>query len=100
MMEPYKVDVFSMPEDVFYGVRTIAGVLKGSTKISTGDFVTSLQIALDKGWIELKGKDITLLPRGLFWVNTLVYLMSFVFSTLTFYWLIKQELMRKGGCGY
>lgn len=100
MMEPYKVDVFSMPEDVFYGVRTIAGVLKGSTKISTEDFVTSLQIALDKGWIELKGKDITLLPRGLFWVNTLVYLMSFVFSTLTFYWLIKQELMRKGGCGY
>ena len=79
IIEPCTVNVFSMPKEVFCGVRSIAGVLKGNTKISPESFVSSLQVALNEGWIEIKDKNITLLPKGLFWANTLVYLMSLDF---------------------
>ncbi|MCD6450555.1 MAG: hypothetical protein J7L34_08645 [Thermotogaceae bacterium] len=76
---PCKVDVFSMSKDAFCGVRAVSKVLKGRAKISAENFTTSLQIALDERWVELKGKNIMLLPKGVFWTNTLVYLMSLDF---------------------
>ena len=79
LMEPYTVNVFSMPEEVFCGLRVITAVLSGSTRVLPENFAASLQVALNEGWAEIKGKDLVLLPKGLFWANTLVYLMSLDF---------------------
>ena len=79
IMDPYRVNVFSMPEEVFCGIRVIASMLKGNVKILPGNFAASLQVALNREWVGLRGKNLMLLPKGLFWANTLVYLMSLDF---------------------
>ena len=43
---------------------------------SIEDFQKSINFALNEGWAELDGKKFLLIPKGLFWVNTLVYIMA------------------------
>jgi len=43
---------------------------------SIEDFQKSINFALNEGWAELDGKKFLLTPKGLFWVNTLVYIMA------------------------
>ena len=79
MMEPDTVNVFSMPKEVFCNLRVIAAVLTGTTEILPENFALSLQVAINEGWAEIKDENLVLLPKGLFWANTLVYLMSLDF---------------------
>lgn len=96
LKRPYEVVIFSMPEEVFCGYSVISQLFNGKTKLPVGEFASSVQTALKREWAELRGRELVLTPKGLFWANTLAYLMGLEFIRSHFLttspWAQKPEI--------
>ncbi len=76
LQNPYHVNVFI--DDAFEIRKFISSLFEGKLKLhkySIGDFPL-LKCAIEKNWGIIKGKTFTLTPLGVFWANTLAYMMS------------------------
>ncbi|WP_168188383.1 coproporphyrinogen-III oxidase family protein [Thermococcus indicus] len=75
IQNPYRVMIFA--SESFEVERFLSGLFEGELELGECGLeeFPSLKLAIEKGWGVFDGNGFRLTPRGLFWANTLAYMM-------------------------